>query len=840
MKRLLFTLAASASLTASVALGQTLPREVWTDNYLSATHDLGGGTKRRVITTDPGGSVFVAQEAPKLAAPFDNDLVIIKYDRCVGGPAWVRTFDYLGVNLMDYIVAVDTDGAGNLYVAAVGDNGVAPLWVMLKYDSNGTLLWTQTHGGVNVGKPAGLKVDKAGWVAVAGTMLNGGANRVHALKLDPYTGAVGAVGVSPLIGTGATAKAMTVDLMGNILAVADATVTGVPRAVTLRFPGTLTAPAMGVPTFMMYAPAGGSAYAKGIAYDGLLNRVFTLAGTWIAADQVAVLCSQDVALLPPDATWNAGAAFLKPPYGTADKAQAIAVSPSGRVVTLAETFTTYTDMLVTQWDPAGAAYLETDSGMGPLDTYALYDHVQPAGLKVDVTGRIYITGTGFSTTNPPDFVTEAFSPLAAAGQLPDWYDIYNSTTLGGLEDDAMAITLDPARNVVVTGATLGGGVGRTTTVLIGQGVPANDTCSTAMGINFGTTPFTTFFATDTIPPVSPCAGNRKDVWFKWVAPCAGNVELDTYGSCFDTVLSVYTGTCTGLVAVVCNDNAVAGRPVGTAQSYVNFAALAGTTYLIQVGGGGLMAEEGTGRLTLVGPLPPIGACPPAAGAWSPWRKFRLQGTGTSTNGGVWRISVPCCTDVVGLAPTSLGASAAVLATNLSTSINAACASFNSIAVGNQVWISTRCGATAPFVFRVGPAGTPPDQLCIVPDISLGAPFYTSPAMTCSYNPTLGEEAYPNTDANNNGLPDALDIAVGTSKDANQNGIPDETENLGPKLNLSVQQGGLVLAWEGSGFIVQSSSTLGAQANWQNVPDATNSPVNVPLNQTARFFRLSSQ
>ena len=840
MKRLLFTLAAGASLTASLALSQTLPREVWTHNYSSTTHDLAGGGKHRVLTTDPAGSAFVGSEAPKLAAPFDTDLVITKYDRCAGGPVWVRTFDYLGANRADRIVAMDTDGAGNLYVAAEGNNGAAALWVLLKFDPNGTLLWTQTYGGVNNGTPVGLKVDKAGWVAVAGTMQTGGNNYVHALKLDPFSSAMGAVGISPLIGGGALAKALAVDAAGNILVAADATVAAIPRCVTLRFPGLLTAPAVAAPTFQIYAPAGGRAYAQGIVCDSARNRLFTLAGAWIGADQVAVLCSVDAALLPPDATWNAGAAFLKPIYGTSDKARAIAVSPSGRVVTLAETFTGYSDMLVSQWDVNGLAYFDTDSGMGLPDTYALYDHVQPAGLKVDVTGRIYITGTGYSA-NPPDFVTEAFSPLAGVGQLPDWYDIYNSTTLGGLEDDSMAIALDAARNVFVAGLTIGGGTAYTTAVMIGQGVPANDTCPTAMGIGFGTTAFTTYFATDTAPPVSPCGGNRKDVWFKWTAPCAGVVELDTYGSCFDTVLSVHTGNCGALVPVVCNDNAAAGRPLGTLQSYVNFTTVAGTTYYIQVaGGGGAVAEEGTGRLTLIGPMPVLGTCPPAAGLWSPWRKFRLMGVGTSAMGGTWRISVPCCTDVVGAAPTVLGAPAAALAANLSASINAACASFNSIAVGNQVWISTRCGATAPFVFRVGPAGTPPDQLCLVPDIDVGAPFYTSAAMSCSYNPTLSEEAYAHTDANNNNIPDILDIATGTSQDANQNGIPDETENLGPKLNLTVQQGGLQLAWEGRGFIVQSSATLGPQADWQNVTGATNSPVNVPINQTARFFRLSSQ
>ena len=203
--------------------------------------------------------------------------------------------------------------------------------------------------------------------------------------------------------------------------------------------------------------------------------------------------------------------------------------------------------------------------------------------------------------------------------------------------------------------------------------------------------------------------------------------------------------------------------------------------------------------------------------------------------------MPCCADVVGLAPTALGDPAPVLAAKLSANINAACpGGLNSIVVGNQIWISTRCGASAPFLFRVGPAGTPVSDLCIVPNIELGGPFFTSPAMTCSYNPTLSEEAYPDADANGNGIPDALDIAAGTSVDANQNGIPDEVEGIGPKLNLAVQPNGLQISWQGTGFALQGASTLGPQADWSNLPGATNSPVTVPLDQNMHFFRLINQ
>jgi len=47
----------------------------------------------------------------------------------------------------------------------------------------------------------------------------------------------------------------------------------------------------------------------------------------------------------------------------------------------------------------------------------------------------------------------------------------------------------------------------------------------------------------------------NSVWYKWIAPQDGEVEMDTLGSSFDTVLAVYTGSgLTGLNQVAANDD----------------------------------------------------------------------------------------------------------------------------------------------------------------------------------------------------------------------------------------------------------------------------------------------
>lgn len=72
----------------------------------------------------------------------------------------------------------------------------------------------------------------------------------------------------------------------------------------------------------------------------------------------------------------------------------------------------------------------------------------------------------------------------------------------------------------------------------------------------------------------------RSVWWAWTAPANGRVEFDTFGSSFDTLLAVYSGTSlTGLTAIVSNDDYG-----GLYQSKIAFNTLEGTNYLIAVDG----------------------------------------------------------------------------------------------------------------------------------------------------------------------------------------------------------------------------------------------------------------
>jgi len=96
---------------------------------------------------------------------------------------------------------------------------------------------------------------------------------------------------------------------------------------------------------------------------------------------------------------------------------------------------------------------------------------------------------------------------------------------------------------------------------------------------------------------------RGSLWWKWTAAATGSVWMDTQGSEFDTVLSVFgTDPPESATRVTENDNA-SSRP-GATLSAVRFAAVAGQTYLIRVCQRTATDPDGTARLNLFTTPPP--------------------------------------------------------------------------------------------------------------------------------------------------------------------------------------------------------------------------------------------
>ncbi len=120
--------------------------------------------------------------------------------------------------------------------------------------------------------------------------------------------------------------------------------------------------------------------------------------------------------------------------------------------------------------------------------------------------------------------------------------------------------------------------------------PANDNFSSAEILSgpMGSVAGDNTDATAELPGEPNHAGlpAAVSVWYQWTAPADGQVEFDTFGSGFDSVLAVYTGiNLSTLNYVTANDDANPQNPF-TGPSGVKFNAREGTTYYLAVDGFG--------------------------------------------------------------------------------------------------------------------------------------------------------------------------------------------------------------------------------------------------------------
>jgi hypothetical protein len=96
---------------------------------------------------------------------------------------------------------------------------------------------------------------------------------------------------------------------------------------------------------------------------------------------------------------------------------------------------------------------------------------------------------------------------------------------------------------------------------------------------FTTTQNTTSATSGSGDPVHSCTGAKdaKSVWYRIVPVFTGQLQVNTFGSDYDTVLAVYPGSSAPGAELACSDQAD-----GTDQSAVSVQVTSGQSYLIQV------------------------------------------------------------------------------------------------------------------------------------------------------------------------------------------------------------------------------------------------------------------
>jgi hypothetical protein len=111
------------------------------------------------------------------SSPEDFDIVTVKY-RADGAEVWTRRYSGTDGG-QDTPSGLALDGEGSVYIVGQSDRHATypfdPDILLLKYDSYGNLVWSETYGGVTGGWDRGeaVCVDDSGYVYVAGSSESG-------------------------------------------------------------------------------------------------------------------------------------------------------------------------------------------------------------------------------------------------------------------------------------------------------------------------------------------------------------------------------------------------------------------------------------------------------------------------------------------------------------------------------------------------------------------------------------------------------------------------------------------------------------------------------------------
>lgn len=240
--KLKYLLTAVLIFAATENLCAQLPNWKWARTALGNEYD-----QASTVATDANGNVYVSGyytsdsiiigtvTLPNAGLSF-NDMFLAKYDSS-GNFLWAQR---AGSTMSDRGVSLATDGAGNVYLTGyfysptitfgtytfTNAGNVGDVFIV-KYDSNGNVLWATKEGGPGLEIPFSINVDATGNIVVAGrfssssvtfgttTLTLAGSMDVFIVKYDAAGNVLWAKGAGG--GSNDEAYSVDVDASGNVL-----------------------------------------------------------------------------------------------------------------------------------------------------------------------------------------------------------------------------------------------------------------------------------------------------------------------------------------------------------------------------------------------------------------------------------------------------------------------------------------------------------------------------------------------------------------------------------------------------------------------------------------------
>jgi len=326
------------------------------------------------VAIDTLGNAYVvgltAGALPGNTSLGDDDALLSKYDSS-GVLQWIRQ---VGSDRIDSFSGVETDSLGNVYAAGIVDGSapaIAGLSVtsgsgdayLVKYDSNGNLLWSKTYDSGGIDVAFGMAIDATNTtymagvsVAISGSIFPSISFKSFVTKYDSAGNGQTLTGDISNVTTSGAITGIEVDSAGNLY------VTGITNAqadlTNLASPdfdlSKLDEYLVGEDTFVAkYNSSGqelwytelagtGESYARGIALDSLGNPyiVGQTTGILVSGTTSPNTNAGGVDAFVAKLSGSTGATQWVNQFGTSqsDQAQGIALSPLDQIYITGDTY----------------------------------------------------------------------------------------------------------------------------------------------------------------------------------------------------------------------------------------------------------------------------------------------------------------------------------------------------------------------------------------------------------------------------------------------------------------------------------------------------------------------
>jgi hypothetical protein len=401
-------------------------QQEWLARYDAAAHQ---DTAQR-MTLDGAGNIVILgyiQDTPGFGT-----LKTLKYDP-QGALLWDRSF---GSSASWVIGGLAVDASGNVVISATPSTTNQILTV--KYDAAGNEVWVRDFDpfGCGGGSAGGVAVDASGNVYVAGTFVdcqapNSGTGHLGTAKFDPAGNALWTVAKRSKRGDSGYPRRLVTDAQGNLY-----------MAGYVYYGPTRTSSAVDI-LAMRYDSDGREHWTRRVRYGMGVDLDMSGPDTLILGATSLVSGIETNFVVLGFSADNGRALWTTTlDSGQRDDLQAIAIR-GGEVYACGwstEPDLTDSDFLVARVSQSGVAWSRRFDGG---------THDQCNDIAVDASGNAYATGVTQPQDSYLDFTTLKYDPTG----ILVWSEHYNGPDIPIPADEAIAVAVTSANEVIVTGSS---------------------------------------------------------------------------------------------------------------------------------------------------------------------------------------------------------------------------------------------------------------------------------------------------------------------------------------------------------------------------------------------------